>query len=281
MKKIFLSVDIEEWYHLDYFKNYKDVNKKIETIPDIYNFLNVLDELNIKCTFFTLGESALKFPEIIKELSAKGHEIACHGLDHELLYNKSNENFKYEVKKAKEILEDISPNIKIQGYRASCFSMDREKLDILKEIGYSYDSSYISFAEHPLYGKLDMTGFTRSQSLIHKNDHFYEFEIPTYKIGKYNIPISGGGYLRLFPFWLNNYFIKDYLKKNENFIFYLHPFELTDKKIEFPKEAKKSEIFRASVGRKNNLKKLKKILMSLKKDSVEFTTFSEEVTRNG
>src|SRR5699024_1487944 len=112
--------------------------------------------LNIKATFFVLAELAYKHADIIRDIHDRGHEIGCHGLDHELLYDKTDDEFKEQVAKGKKILDSVVGENVVEGYRASCFSMDRNKLDILKECGYRYDSSYISFAQHPLYGSLDL-----------------------------------------------------------------------------------------------------------------------------
>lgn len=275
-KKVYLTIDIEEWYHLDYLKEY-ELNKSLsKTIPQIFDFLDVLDYLNIKATFFILGEIAEENADIIKDIHDRGHEIGCHGLDHELLYNKSDDEFKEQVLNAKDILNKVIGKDVVNGYRASCFSMDRKKLEILRECGYKYDSSYISFAQHPLYGSLDLNGFDKVEDLIYINDDFLEFEIPTYKIGKYNIPISGGGYLRLFPYVLNSFLIKKYLKENNNFILYLHPFELTDVDLPLDKNINMKNRLRAQVGRKKNLKKLEKILKMLLNKGAEFGTLEEE-----
>lgn len=275
-KKVFLTVDIEEWYHLDYLKKYQLNKNKVETVPEIFDFLDMLDELNIKATFFTLGEIAFQYADILRDIKDRGHAIGCHGLDHDLLYNKSDQEFKEQVIEAKRIIDEVLGEETVIGYRASCFSMERNKLDILKDCGYKYDSSYISFLEHPLYGKLDLNGYEKIDDLVYKNGDFLEFEIPTYKIGKYNIPISGGGYLRFFPYPVISYLIKKYMKNHNNFLLYLHPFELTDIKLPFTKDVRFKDKFRATVGRKNNLKKLRKILIMLLKDGVQFTTFEEK-----
>lgn len=276
MKKAFLTIDIEEWYHLDYLKKY-DLNKtEVETVPKIFEFLDLLDDLDIKATFFVLGEIAYKYADVIRDIYDRGHEIGCHGLDHDLLYDKTETQFKDEVSKAKRILNKVIGDDVVIGYRASCFSMDRVKLDSLKEVGYLYDSSYISFAQHPLYGDLDLSDYSNIDDLIYKNNNFLEFEIPTYKIGKYNIPISGGGYMRLLPYPIIRNLINKHYQKYNNFIFYLHPFELTDINLPFPKNIRFKDKFRASVGRKHNLKKLEKLLTKLKSKGVQFKTLQEE-----
>lgn len=277
MKTAFLTIDIEEWYHLDYLKKY-DINKNsVETVPKIFDFLDMLDRLNIKATFFTLAEVALKYADIIRDIRNRGHEIGCHGLDHDLLYEKSDQEFEQEVTKAKIILNEVLGGDIVKGYRASCFSIDRNKLDILKECGYIFDSSYIKFAQHPLYGQLDLSEYDKIDDLIYVNDGFYELEIPTINIGKFNLPISGGGYLRLFPYLFIKFLLRKYSRDHNIFLLYIHPFELTNIELPFPGKIPFKDKFRASVGRQCNLKKLEKLLLRLIKEGAEFKTIGHAI----
>lgn len=278
MKTVFLTIDIEEWYHLDYLKKYNVDKSTAETVPKIFDFLDMLDRLNIKATFFVLAELAYEYADIIRDIRDRGHEIGCHGLSHKLLSNMSDKEFEDEVMKAKAIINEVLGKDIVKGYRAACFSMDRNKLDILKNFGFIFDSSYIKFAQHPLYGKLDLSGYIKVDDLIYLNDNsFYEFEIPTMSIGKFNIPISGGGYLRLFPYFLIKFLLKLYSFKHDNFILYIHPFELTDTKIPFPNDTSFKDKFRASVGRRRNLEKLEKLLLNFIKDNIEFKTMGQAI----
>lgn len=107
IKTIFLTVDIEEWYHLDYLKKYNIDKESIETVPKIIEFLDMLDRLNIKATFFILGELAYKYADIIRDIRDRGHEIGSHGLDHGLLYEKTEEEFVNQVIESKRVLNEI------------------------------------------------------------------------------------------------------------------------------------------------------------------------------
>jgi len=275
MKYVYLTVDIEEWYDLDYFKEMK-LDKSTEVIPEIIDFLDLLDEFKIKSTFFVLADTLDRNTDIIREISRRGHEIACHGFDHELLYNKGLNDFKKEVTKAKTLLEDVTGK-EVKGYRASCFSMERNKLEALKSIGFKYDSSYIKFEHHPLYRNLDLSGYEKKDDLVFQQDDYFEYEIPTLKILKYSVPISGGGYLRLFPYGLLKFLIKRYAKEKDNFLLYLHPFELTPMKINLPSDISKKTKFRFEIGRRKNLKKLRKIILLLRSMGAEFRTLEYDM----
>jgi polysaccharide deacetylase family protein (PEP-CTERM system associated) len=275
MKYTYITVDLEEWYDLEYLKEH-NVDKSVEVIPEIINFLDLLDEFQIKATFFVLADNVEKNADIVREIVRRGHAIGCHGFDHDLLYKKDAEQFKNEVAKAKEKIEQVA-KCNVNGYRASCFSMERDKLDITSNIGYHYDSSYIKFDQHPLYRNLDLTGFDKVDDLVYRKDNFFEYEIPTLKIGKYSIPISGGGYLRIFPFWILRILIKKYAKQKDNFLLYLHPFELTKMELPIPKELGRKDHFRMCVGRKGNLNKIRKVILLLKSMDSEFRTLEQDM----
>lgn len=273
LRKVYLTVDLEEWYHLDYLKDFDLKGSRVEVIPRIFDFLDMLDRYGVKATFFVVAEIAEKNADILREIVERGHVIGSHGLDHELLSLKSNDTFREEIRKSKEILERVA-GCSVEGYRASCFSMDRDKLDLAAAAGFRFDSSKIRFKQHPLYRDLDLTGFEPVDDLVYSRGWFAEYEIPTLEIGKYSLPISGGGYVRLFPFWLLRLLIRAYEKRHSSFLLYLHPFELTDVKLPLPKALGAATKFRALVGRKRNLKKIEKLIVLFQKQGARFETMS-------
>ncbi|HBX22990.1 MAG TPA: DUF3473 domain-containing protein [Desulfotomaculum sp.] len=273
MKKVWITVDIEEWYHLEYIRKYIKDKGDFRIVPKLNDFLDDLDRLNIKATFFTLMDVAEDNPNLIRRIVTSGHVVGCHGYDHDLLYNKSNDIFIKQLYIAKKSIEDIT-GTDILGYRASCYSMEDEKLDILINCGFKFDSSYIRFEKHDLYRNLKLDGFSRYESLVYSKFDFCEYEIPTVKIFRYNIPISGGGYIRLFPMWLLKKLLKRYQKSEDNFLLYVHPFELTDVDIPISNKLSLKDNFRMNIGRKGNRKKIVRLLEYLQENGVEFCTMS-------
>jgi polysaccharide deacetylase family protein (PEP-CTERM system associated) len=267
-KYFFLTLDLEEWYHLDYFKNFS-LTKSTEFITELDEFFSFLEKQDINITVFVLAELAEKYPELVKRIAERGHEIACHGLDHDLLTNKTGEEFESQIIKAKSILESIT-NHPVIGYRASCFSMDREKLEILRKIGFKYDSSFIRFAQHSLYNELDMSGFSEIDNLVYENNGFYEFELPTQKVKHMQLPVSGGGYFRIFPTIVYERLFNRFKKNNKNFNFYIHPFEVVEKKF-VPEGIPTKEKLRYNMGRRNNLKRFERFI-SKQKRNYQFST---------
>lgn len=272
MKKFFFTLDLEEWYHLEYLKEYRENSKEIKDqkfVPKVIEFLSYMANQHIYFTVFVLGEVALEHPEIVSEISNMGHEIGCHGHEHELVYKLSKEEFYNKIKQSKESIENVIGK-KIYGYRAPCFSMEDEKLEVLWELGFKYDASLIKFKEHKLYNVMSLNKFSKVESLIYKNGNKYEFETPTIDIFGKSIPISGGGYFRLFPLSIMKLLIKKHWKNEENFIFYIHPFELTSEKLNITKKIGLKKYFRFQVGRRRLNKKIKKYVTWLKKKNVVF-----------
>ena len=239
---------------------------------------------SVRATFFVLGWVAERYPHLIKEIQSHGHEIACHGYAHKVIYNQTKEEFRSDIRKAKVVLEDITGD-EVIGYRAPSYSITNRSqwaFEILIEEGFKYDSSIFPI-HHDFYGfpsaprfpfiislngnsnfEFSMLNFefnttalnnsstaarqhsstaaqqnsiTTAQQQVFSSNTLHlapcvtktliEFPLSTTRLLGQNLPISGGGYFRLFPYPL----IKKGLKRiNEKegkpFIFYLHPWEL-------------------------------------------------------
>lgn len=277
MSTFFLTLDLEEWYHLDYLKSFS-LDTSISLVPYIDSVLDNLDQLGIRMTVFALADVAKKNRNLICELACRGHEVATHGLNHDLLQIKTNEQFRAELSQAKSELEDLLGQ-EVRGYRAACYSIDDEKLGIVQECGFAYDSSFIRFSDHPLYGVPKLKGFTAVDDLVYKRDGFYEFEIPTLELFSKHIPISGGGYYRLFPWPVFQMLFRRYSREYANFLFYIHPFELTARQVPLPAGVSMVNRFRFSVGRKNNAAKLDRLLRYAIEQGYEFSTMSDYIIK--
>lgn len=281
MRKYFLTLDLEEWYHLEYLKEYKDViASKQRFAPRVIPFLKEMDDHGVYLTVFVLEDVAKDNPEVVREIANMGHEIACHGKHHELVYDMTVDEFRKRIGETKKTIEKIIGQ-PVKGYRAPCFSMENEKLDVLWNLGFNYDASLIRFKEHKLYNVMDMSSFERVESMVYRKENKYEFETPTLDIMGKSIPISGGGYFRLFPLWLMKYFMKKHWEKEDNFIFYIHPFEVVGETLENGKKMGKKNYFRFQVGRSTLQKKLLKYIKWLKKQDVEFVKFEDYIDREG
>ena len=265
-------MDIENWYHLDYFKG-KECDQSYSMLDGLDSYLDIIDSNNIPSSFFALGELVLSIKSRLREISDSKHDLGSHGWAHKRPLNMDVDSFRKEVLKCKSELEQLLGK-SITGYRAPCFSLDRERLNILKEVGYKYDSSRIEFGDHPLYGEINMNGFKEESSGIYRMDDFYEFQISTLACGGKQIPVSGGGYLRIFPWFLMNKLLKKYLTTENLYVLYIHPFEFSSKNNPiFPSSISLANKFRFSLGRGTVTKKFERVIQLLKEKGFHFTTF--------
>ena len=152
-----MTVDVEDYYHVSAFAKNISVSDwdKYESRVDgnTKKLLEIFSNHNIKSTFFILGWVAEKNPELIRQISKEGHEIACHGYSHQLIYNQTKKIFKEETLRSKQVLEDIIQK-PVKGYRAASYSITKATtwaLDILAETGFEYDSSIFP-VRHDRYG---------------------------------------------------------------------------------------------------------------------------------
>lgn len=225
-----LTVDVEDYFHVAALANsipvdrWEEQNSRVER--NTHRLLDLFDEKGVKATHFVLGWVADRYPELIKEIANRGHEVACHGYSHQLIYNQDVDTFRTETLKSKDILENIT-GLKVRGYRAASYSITKKSfwaLDILAEAGFEYDSSIFP-VRHDNYG---VPGFpTEPHVLTTPNgSHLVEFPLTTFKFLSMSIPVAGGGYFRLYPYALSKFFYKKINQGGKQFIFYLHPWEV-------------------------------------------------------
>jgi polysaccharide deacetylase family protein (PEP-CTERM system associated) len=225
--KALLSVDVEDWFQVENLRSLYPLNIwdkqgcRIERNIDL--ILNILHDNKTIGTFFVLGWIAKRYPELINKIYNEGHEIACHGNNHRSLNEISEKEFRNDISEARKTIEDIIGN-RIFGYRAPNFSIYDKALEILIENDFLYDSSFFPFKNHSRYGKLTNYHINKSVCKLHSN--FYEVKISCLNFFKINIPWGGGGYFRLIPLPVYKQGVKQILKKENVFCFYIHPWEL-------------------------------------------------------
>ena len=226
-----LTVDVEDYFHVSAFSKHIDRNDwdryscRVEANTRV--LLEMFGQAGVRSTFFVLGWVAERYPALVREIAAAGHEIACHGYSHELVYRQTPAVFRDESRRSKDILEDIVQR-PVRGYRAASYSIVAEStwaLDTLAELGFEYDSSIFP-VHHDRYGMPD----AKREPHVLKTPaghSLVEFPLSTFEIGSYRLPISGGGYFRLFPYGFTRYALQRINAKDQlPFIFYLHPWEI-------------------------------------------------------
>ena len=225
-----LTIDVEDYFHVAALaksikpEDWDAISPRVST--NIHQLLDLFDEKDVKATHFVLGWVAERFPELIREIDNRGHEIASHGYSHQLVYTQSPCLFEKETRDSKDLLEDIIGK-PVQGYRAASYSITRKSLwalDILADLGFKYDSSIFPVA-HDRYGITGSPAFPHLLQTPNKST-LVEYPLSTFRIMGQSIPVAGGGYFRLYPYWLSRFFYRKINQQSAPFVFYLHPWEI-------------------------------------------------------
>jgi len=226
-----LTVDVEDYFHVAALASSisRDSwpSRESRVVGNTLRLLSLFEQFEVKGTFFVLGWVAERHPQLVKDIAARGHEIACHGFSHRLVYEQSPGEFYEETLRSKKLLEDIT-GTGIAGYRAASYSVVRESLwalDILVELGFIYDSSIFP-VHHDRYGIPDAERAPHRLSTP-KGKSIVEWPLATASIFGLRLPVAGGGYFRLLPYWLSHWGLKSINRREQRpFIFYLHPWEI-------------------------------------------------------
>ena len=187
--------------------------------------LNLLAEYNTYGTFFILGKVAEDFPELVRQIDNAGHEIGVHGYHHLQFHRMTPRSAREELIGAKHLLEDLTGK-EIKGHRAPAFSITPKTawaLDVIADCGFTYDSSIVPINGDLLGWPAFPENIINIQTIL--NRHLIEVPVSTIKILRSSLPFSGGGYLRLFPFFLIKHAFKIHSKSLPT-ILYMHPYEL-------------------------------------------------------
>ena len=226
-----MTVDVEDYFHVAALAQYIDRSQwnsmEYRAEESTRRLLRLFDTAQIKATFFVLGWVAKRSPGLIREIHAAGHEIASHGMSHKLVYNQTPADFESETRESKALLEDITGSA-VLGYRASTYSITQRSLwalDILREAGFVYDSSIFPI-RHDMYG-IPNAPTAPARIKTPKGATIVEFPMSTAQMFGMRLPVSGGGYFRLLPYWLTRAGLRKLnLTMQRPFIFYLHPWEI-------------------------------------------------------
>ncbi len=225
-----LSVDLEEYFQVSNFAHRisrEDWDRLPSRVEDsTRRLLDAFDETGSRATFFMLGWVAERHPALAREIAARGHEVACHGFQHELVYDLGPEAFRADLRRARGAIEDAC-GVAVQGYRAPSYSITRDSLwalPILAEEGFRFDSSIFPIRHHR-YGIPD---FHRSPVRIDLGGggSILEFPLTTAQFGPLRLPLAGGAYLRFLPGPLFRWAFGRLAGAGEPTVLYLHPWEV-------------------------------------------------------
>lgn len=229
------SVDVEDYFHVEAFS--KDVSRDAwpsypsRVVRNTTVLLDLLDRYRVRGTFFVLGWVAQREPGIVREIRDRGHELGCHSLLHRLIYRLTPQEFAEDTKTAKDAIEQAAGR-EIDGYRAPTFSITSKSLwalDVLARCGFRFDSSIYPI-HHDNYG---LPGSPRAPYAIRADApdgaaavRVAEFPISAFRWLGRDLPVAGGGYLRMLPWWYNRAGIDRILDEPRPVMVYVHPWEI-------------------------------------------------------
>jgi polysaccharide deacetylase family protein (PEP-CTERM system associated) len=226
------SFDIEDWYHSQLIpgeRRHGHGESVVRAGTELV--LDLLARHRVRGTFFVLGEVVRDHPDLVRRLVDEGHELGCHGMGHEPLWNLDAASFRRELRDFRAAVEAALGAFPVSGFRAPTFSLDRTTawaLDVLREEGYAYDSSIFP-ARVKMYGVAGApVGIYRpARADLARHDPegtLVEFPVAVSEWGPFRLPVGGGFYLRALPFALFRASL-DRILRHRPFALYLHPRE--------------------------------------------------------
>ncbi|MGE3807394.1 MAG: XrtA system polysaccharide deacetylase [Gemmataceae bacterium] len=220
------TIDVEDYFQVSAFEG-RIQRRHWEQFPsrvvdNTHKLLDLLARHQVRGTFFVLGWIAQRFPKLVKAIDAAGHEIGSHSFWHRLIYQQTPEEFRDDLRQSRAVLQDVTGK-PVLAYRAPSFSITRDSLwafDILQDEGIQYDSS-VQPIVHDRYGIPD------ANPLPHRIGSLWEFPPAVHRFAWFNLPVSGGGYFRLYPLWWTVRCLRLINERRATpFVFYVHPWEI-------------------------------------------------------
>lgn len=223
-----MTVDVEDYFQVSAFESrirrddWTATPLRVEANTD--RILALFAQHNIKATFFTLGWVAERLPAMVRRIVAGGHELASHGWEHIRANTQQPQQFRDDVTRTKQLLEDIG-GVAVTGYRAASYSINAGNiwaLDILADAGYQYSSSIVPI-RHDLYGMPEAPRFAFAAA----SGRLTEIPVTTIPLLGRNINCGGGGWFRFFPYAFSRWALRQVNNhEGQSALFYFHPWEI-------------------------------------------------------
>lgn len=228
MAKLLLSFDFEDWHQLvhralgrpDWDQRGHALERQSAAI------LGLLDELDARATFFVLGMTAERYPDLVRKIAAQGHEVACHGHAHRRVPTQGRDEFRADVERCAELLEELSGKRPL-GYRAPAFSITRDTpwaYDVLADLGFRYDSS--QYDSPRISRRITPVPPAPYRLELGPGREIWEFPITVWRPRRHAIPVGGGAYWRALPTSVLRRALRDVADDNAYPVLYFHPYEL-------------------------------------------------------
>ena len=268
-----MSVDVEEYFMVEAFADSVTRDSwpawPSRIVSSTQRILDLFEQYGVKATFFLVGWIAEKYPQLAVDISARGHELACHSFWHRTVYSLSPQEFREDTLRALQAIQ-VATGVKVRGYRAPSWSITTEclwALDVLAELGFTYDSSIFPIY-HDLYG---IAGASRFAHTVQCGNSLSIREYPpaTVQAWGQNLPGAGGGYLRILPMAYTRWVFRNFEQRyREPVVVYLHPWEID------PEQPRIGGSLRSKARHYTNLGRMERRLEDLLK-SYRFVAFED------
>ena len=220
-----LTIDLEDWHQLFHRRLTGEVIRPTPAVVGATNrLLDMLDEAEIRATFFVLGNVAEAYPELVREVARRGHEVGSHTHSHELISDMEPAAFKADVERSLARLQDLAGQ-PILGFRAPEFSVGHLRhwcFEILAELGFRYDSSVFPLTR-VRYGIPEAP--RHPFAIATPSGTIHEYPLATWDVGRFRLPVAGGSYFRLLPGGLLRRAFSDIDASKRTAVLYFHPYE--------------------------------------------------------
>ncbi|MDA1164699.1 MAG: DUF3473 domain-containing protein [Planctomycetota bacterium] len=225
-----MTVDVEDYFHVSGFadriskSDWDSMPSRV--VENTHRLMSLLERYETRGTFFVLGWVAEKFPQLVRDIHQAGHEVGCHSFWHQLVYDLSPEEFREDLVKSRDILQDLIGE-PVTHYRAPSFSITNRSLwalDVLADEGFTCDSS-IYPVYHDRYGIPEAT--PEPHRILTPSGMIDEFPGSVIPFGNLRLAVSGGGYFRLYPQRFTEFCLaRVNCRTGRPFMFYIHPWEV-------------------------------------------------------
>lgn len=200
-----------------------------ERVPaNVARWLEFLARHRVRCTFFTVGDVARRYPSLVREIRAAGHELACHSSDHLTLDRHDRASFRADCLRNLEDLAAAGAG-RVVGYRAPTLSLTEDRafaFEVLSELGFAYSSSVLP-ARNPLFG---WPGFGHAPR---RAADLWELPVSTSRLPLVDVPFAAGVYFRALPFALVRRLFARELAAERAVVGYFHPYDIDEEQERF------------------------------------------------
>lgn len=224
---LLLSIDFEDWHQLvrrtagaaDWDTRGPALERQTSAVLDL------LDELGAKATFFFLGMTVARYPDLVREIATRGHEPASHGYAHERVFRQTRDEFAADLARSVAAIEDATGRRPIS-YRAPAFSINRETpwaYDVLAEQDFRFDSSQYDSPKVP--NRIGGIPDAPYRLELESGRELWELPVAVTRVGSRVLPIGGGSYWRLLPTGALVRGLRRAGEANPFPVLYFHPYE--------------------------------------------------------